>query len=426
MQKNQASLLKTRRFLPLFLVQFLGALNDNIFKNALVILITFRAASEAGIDAPILVTLAAGIFILPFFIFSATAGQLADCHEKSGLIRKIKFAEIGIMALGGVGFWAGNIYFLLFILFLNGVQSAFFGPLKYGILPDHLRENELIGGNALVEGSTFLAILLGTIFGSLLILRENGIAIISTIVMSVAIVGYVVSRYIPKASPAVRNLGVSFNVWAETRAIMAHAARRRDVFTAILGISWFWFLGATFLAQFPNYTKIVIGGNEQVVTLFLIAFGLGIGIGSLMCNQLLKGVISARYVPLSAVAMTIFIVDLYFAMQSPAVPPTQLMGAAEFLVSFDHVRVLVDFALIAIAGGVYIVPLYALVQERSDAGHRSRAIASLNVMNAAFMVASALITVGLFAAGFDVAQVFLAVGAGNLGIALFLRRLNKA
>lgn len=426
MQQNQAHLLKTRRFLPLFLVQFLGALNDNIFKNALVILITFRAASEADISAHILVTLAAGIFILPFFIFSATAGQLADSHEKAGLIAKIKFAEIGIMGLGAVGFWAGNIYFLIFILFLTGVQSAFFGPLKYGILPDHLRENELIAGNALVEGSTFLAILLGTILGSLLILREHGIEIISAIIMSVAILGYVASRYIPQAPSAAGNLGVSFNVWTGTRTIMAHAAGRQDVFTAILGISWFWFLGATFLAQFPNYTKIVIGGNEQVVTLFLIAFGLGIGIGSLMCNQMLKGVISARYVPLSAVAMTIFIVDLYFAMQSPAMPPAQLMGAAEFLTSFDHVRVLVDFALIAIAGGVYVVPLYALVQERSEAAHRSRAIASLNVMNSGFMVASAVITVGLFAAGFGVAQVFLAVGAGNLGVAFFLRRLNNA
>jgi acyl-[acyl-carrier-protein]-phospholipid O-acyltransferase/long-chain-fatty-acid--[acyl-carrier-protein] ligase len=423
--QNQTHLLKTRRFLPLFLAQFLGAFNDNMFKNALVILIIYREAAAGLRSGPILVAVAVGIFILPFFIFSATAGQLADRAEKSGLIQKIKLAEIFIMALGALGFWAGNIYFLMFVLFLTGTQAAFFGPLKYGILPDHLAGDELIAGNALIEGATFIAILAGTIAGGLLVLAAGGVALISGLVMLVSGLGYLASRYIPQTVQAAPGLKINPNIIAETGAMMVYAAKRPDVFTAILGIAWFWFVGATFLAQFSSYAKLVIGGNEQVVTLFLTAFSVGIAVGSLMCNRLLKGVVSARYVPWAALAMTIFILDLYFALQNPAAPPAVLMGAVTFLEDWSRLHVLADLTLIAIAGGIYIVPLYALVQERSPAAHRARTIASLNVMDAGFMVASSLVTILLFAGGFMVREVFLLVGLVNLGAAYYLRRIEK-
>ncbi len=419
-----AVLLSARRFLPLFLTQFLGAFNDNIFKNALVILITYRAATQVGIDGAMLVTLAAGIFILPFFLFSATAGQVADVYEKSRLIRIIKMAEIVIMALGSVAFWLGDITLLLGVLFLMGTQSAFFGPLKYAILPDHLPDNELIGGNGLIEAATFLAILLGTIGGGLLILTDGGVAIISAMIMSFAVLGYLSSRAIPPALPTSQHMVISYNILSATWAILRHSAGRKDIFMAIIGISWFWFVGAVFLAQFPNYTKQVIGGNEQIVALFLTCFAIGIAMGSLLCNRLLKGVISTRYVPYAALMMSLFIGDLYLATRGSAITGPATLGAWEFLQTWAHIRVVADFILIAIAGGVYIVPLYALVQEKSAAGHQARTIASLNVMNSLFMVASALITMVLFAAGLNVPHVFLAVGMANLFAAAYLFRLS--
>jgi acyl-[acyl-carrier-protein]-phospholipid O-acyltransferase/long-chain-fatty-acid--[acyl-carrier-protein] ligase len=421
--QDQVHLLWSRRFLPLFLVQFLGAFNDNLFKNALVILVTYRAAAQQGIPTSVLVTLGVGIFIFPYFIFSATAGQLADGREKSRLIQWVKFAEIPIMALGALGLWIGNVWFLLFVLFLTGTQAAFFGPLKYGILPDHLAEDELIAGNGLIESTTFIAILAGTMAGGLLVLAKGGIFLIGVFMLTVAVMGYVASRYIPPAPQAAPGLRVNPNIWAETRAMMSYAAERRDVFLAILGIAWFWFLGSTFLAQFPNYAKAVIGGNEQVVTLFLVAFSVGIAVGSLMCNRLLKGVVSARFVPWAALAMTVFMIDLYFAMGLPATPPATFMGAAEYMADFTRVRVLLDFALIAVAGGIYIVPLYAMVQERSLAAHRARTIASLNIIDSLFMVGSSVFAILLFALGLSVREVFLAVAIANLGAVLIWRKL---
>ncbi|MBY0430036.1 MAG: MFS transporter, partial [Rhodospirillales bacterium] len=271
-QPNQAPLLKSRRFLPLFVTQFLGAANDNVFKNALAILIIYRIGAGTSVNAQVLVTASAGLFILPFFLFSATAGQLADKYEKARLIRIIKFAEILLMSLGAVGFFTGNPWFLLAVLFLLGAQATFFGPLKYAILPDHLREDELVDGNAWIEGGTFLAILLGTITGGLLILTEWGIAAISALTVLLAALGWLSSLYILPAGPRAPHLRVGWNIFSETAAIMRQATQRRDVFLSILGISWFWLVGATFLSQFPAFAKDVLNANEHVVTLFLTVF----------------------------------------------------------------------------------------------------------------------------------------------------------
>lgn len=424
MTQNQFALFRTRRFLPLFITQFLGAFNDNVFKNAMVVLVTWRLAAGADLDAQVLVPLAAGIFILPFFLFSATAGQLADKYDKSRLIRYIKLAEIIIMIAGAAGLLLGNVAFLMVVLFLMGTQSTFFGPIKYGILPDQLGEHELMGGNALFAAGTFLAILVGTILGTEVVLGERGIAVVSVIVIAVAAVGWISSLYIPATTPALPDLGVSYNFITQTWQILRHAAGQRDVFLCILGISWFWFVGGTFLAQFPPFTKDVIGATERVLTILLTAFSVGIGIGSLVCNRLLKGEVHATFVPLGALGITVFTIDLYFATLHPLSPsPEELIGLGTFLSTFAGWRVVADLALIAICGGIYIVPLNAILQHRSEVEHRARNIASNNVMNALFMVVSAIGIVVMLELEFTIPQVFLTIAVLNAAVAVYITKL---
>ncbi len=424
MHPDQSHLLKTRRFLPLFLTQFLGAFNDNVFKNALVILITYSVAEKAGLNAQILVTLAAGIFILPFFLFSATAGQIADKYDKARLIRIIKAVEIGLMIAAGVGFYLQNVYFLLTVLFLMGTQSSFFGPLKYGILPDQLHEHELIGGNALIEAGTFVSILIGTILGGLLILAEGGITLVSGMVLAVAVLGWVSSLSIPSTKAADPDITVRYNLFTETYRIIGHIRENKVVFRSILGISWFWLFGASFLSQFPTYGKDVIGGNEQVVTLFLTVFSIGIGVGSLFCNKLLKGEIVATYVPLGVLGMTLFTVDLYFASGNGITAGGgELIGVSAFLAEFSSWRILFDLFGISVCGGIYIVPLYSLMQSRSEAEYRSRTIAGNNVMNALFMVVSALWITWMLAKDFkdfSVTEVFLTLAVVNGLVSIYV------
>ncbi|SDY56680.1 acyl-[ACP]--phospholipid O-acyltransferase [Nitrosomonas sp. Nm33] len=409
MHQNQWHLLTIRRFLPLFLTQFLGALNENVCKNALIILITYTTMDNAGFS-PHMVALAAGIFILPFFLFSATAGQLADKWDKAKLIRIIKLIEILLMSSAAAGFFLGNVVFMLGILFLTGAQSAFFGPLKYGILPDHLKDNELIGGNALIEAGTFLSLLLGTTLGSLLILAENGITIMAALIIITALAGWLFSLFIPSTLPASPQIKVGYNLLYETRALLQHIGQNTVVFRSILGISWFWLFGTAFLSQFPLFAKETMGGNEQVTALLLIFFSIGIGLGSLLCNKLLKSEIAALYTPLAILGMTIFTVDLFFASKSilPAAEG-ELIGAIAFLASFAHWRILLDLLAIAICGGIYVVPLYALVQRCSEASHRSRIIAGNNIMNALFIVASAMALSLMQASDFTVTEVFLTI-----------------
>jgi acyl-[acyl-carrier-protein]-phospholipid O-acyltransferase/long-chain-fatty-acid--[acyl-carrier-protein] ligase len=419
-QGNLLHLLKTRRLLPLFVAQFLGALNDNLFKNALVILIIFRAADTA--NGQMAVTLAAGLFILPFFLFSATAGQMADKYEKSRLIRIIKGAEIGVMTLAVAAFFSGSTAALLAVLFLMGTQSAFFGPLKYAILPDHLEEHELIGGNGLIEAATFMAILIGTIAGGLLILTLKGMLLVSTALIVLALAGWIVSLYIPKAGPAAPELKINRNFLAETRDIIRQAAAQKTVFLAILGISWVWLIGATFLSQFPAFAKDVLGGDEQVITLFLTVFAVGIAVGSLICNNLLKGEVSAKFVPIGALGVTLFTIDLYFASTAGA-PGAVLVGALAFLADFQHLRIVFDLFAIAIFAGLYIVPLYAIMQNAAEAKHRARTIAGNNILNALFMVCAALATLAMLGLGFTVPQVFLTLAILNFGVAVYICKL---
>ena len=398
-------------------------MNDNIIKQALIVMIIFSLLDSSDMDPGILVTVAAGIFILPFFLFSATAGQIADKFEKSASIQRIKFVEILIMATACFGFYLSNTWFLILVLFLMGTQSSFFGPLKYGILPNHLKERELIGGNALIETGTFLAILIGTIIGGLLIVIENGTAIISTILFLIALVGWAVSRSIPTAAAADPNLKINYNILQEIGRMMGRARQTRTVFLSIIGISWFWLVGATFLSQFPNYSKTLLGGNASVVTLFMFTFSLGIGIGSYGCTKLLKGVISAKYVPLSAFALTVFIIDLYFASVDLSAPGDALITASDFLNTPTNLRILFDLAAISICGGLYTVPLYAILQNDSDPRKRSRIIAANNLMNALFMVVGAIVATTMLALDWTIPEVFLSLAIANCFVGLYITRL---
>jgi acyl-[acyl-carrier-protein]-phospholipid O-acyltransferase/long-chain-fatty-acid--[acyl-carrier-protein] ligase len=423
MAQAQFHLLGKRRFLPLFVTQFCGALNDNVFKNALVILVTYRLAQAAGLNSQIMATAAAGLFILPFFLFSATAGRLADKLEKKWLIVAIKTAEIAIMALAAWGFAAGSITLLFAVLFLMGVHSTFFGPLKYGILPAHLRPEELLGGNALIEAGTFLAILIGTIAGGLLILAEGGIAATIAAILAVAFAGLLASLFIPPAGAAAPELSLHLNILADTAEMLREARRSRTLWLAMLGISWFWLVGATFLSQFPALAKDVIGADEHVVTLFLAAFTIGIALGSLLCNRLLKGEVSARFVPLGALGISLFTIDLFAA--SARLPPegAALLGVGDFLGTLAGWRITADLTLVALCGGVFIVPLYTLLQARSEERERSRVIAANNILNALFMVVAAVATVALLAAHVGVPQVFLIVAIVNFAVAIWICRL---
>ena len=420
MSENQYHLFQTPRFLPLLVTQFLGALNDNLFKNALVFLIIFRAADAAGDDGQVLVTVAAGAFIMPYFLFSATAGQLADKFEKSRLIRLIKLAEILIMGLAVGGFLWGNPFVMLAVLFLMGTQSTFFGPLKYAILPDHLHEDELIGGNALIEACTFLAILIGTVVGGVIILTENGRTLVSACIVALAACGWLWSLFIPRAEPPAPDLKLNPNVLAETWNIIRAATSRRDIRLTILGISWFWLVDATFLTQFPGLAKNVIGANEHVLILFLTTFAIGIGLGSLLCNKLLDGEITAKFVTFGALGMTLVTLDLFFATSGLAPTPEELQGIAAFLSQPTAWRILADLTAISVCGGIFIVPLYAILQWRSEAAQRSRMVAANNIVNALFMVVGAVGATLMLLAEMSVPDIFLVVSLVNGVVAIYV------
>lgn len=417
-------LLRSRRFLPLFITQFLGAFNDNFFKNALVILIAYRLAAESGVNGQIMVTLAAALFMLPYLLFSATAGQLADKYDRSQLARITKLWEIAIVTIAAIGFYISNMYFLLFVLFCLGVQATFFGPVKFALLPQHLKEDELVAGNAYLNAGSFLAILIGTIAGGLLILREDGNHLIAFGMIAVAVGGYLASRFIPYAPPAMPGLDISWNLPKVTWNMVKHDRQNKRVFRCILGISWFWLVGATFLSQFPTYAHDVIGADETVVTLFLTMFSVGIGIGSFLCNLLLKGQIKSTYVPYAALGLSAFTVDVFFASNHVVAGQAgSLLHVWEFLSHAANWRVTLDFLMISICAGLYIVPLYAIMQHDSDPQSRARTIASNNIINALFMVGAGVATMAMFASHFTVPQVFLTMGVLNAGVAAYIMRL---
>jgi len=416
---SQFNLLRSNRFLPLFATQFLGALNDNIYKNALVIFIAFTIADQTEIESSILVIIAGGLFILPYFLLSATAGQLADRYEKSVLIRRIKMMEILIMGLAVVGFVTQSLMILMTVLFFMGVQSTFFGPLKYGILPQHLQLHELTGGNGLVQMGTYIAILGGTIIGGALIALDNyGIVIVSTIILGVAFGGWISSRYIPVADAADESLTIDWNFVSQTFHILRYVISEKGIFIAIIAISWFWFIGATYLSLVPTYTRDILMGNELVTTALLTAFSIGIGSGSLMCEKLSSGKIEPGLVPIGALGLTVFAIDLFF-IGTPAVIDLSGQAGMEltaFLGEPIHWRVLLDLTLIGFFGGIYIVPLYAMVQHRASMHVRARVIAATNILNALFMVVSAIIVIALIKLSFSIPEIYLLVGILNMMI----------
>ncbi len=420
--KSQFELFRSRNFMPLFMTQFLGAFNDNFFKSALVILITYRLAEQAGVDARILVTVAAGIFILPFFLCSSLAGQIADKYDRAWVARWTKIAEIACMSGAALGFYLESISVLLIILFLMGAQSAFFSPVKYSILPQHLEKDELIGANALIEMGTFLSILTGTIFGGLFILGSGGLHLVSFLVVGIAVAGYWTSRYIPSTRPIDPALRFRFNALTETAAIVRDVMPQRDIFLSVIGIAWFWLVGATFLSQFPTYAKEVIGANEQVATLFLAIFSVGIGAGSLACNGLLKGEISGRYVPWAAFGMSVASVLLYFAsLRSSLSMWAEPIGIWRFLLSFQNLAVLACLFAISFFGGLYIVPLYAIIQSRSEESRLARVTACLNIMDSLFMVLSSVGTTVLLWFGMEIPEIFLVTAVLTVIAAVIIR-----
>jgi 1-acyl-sn-glycerol-3-phosphate acyltransferase len=418
---SQFDLLRTRRFAPFFATQALGAFNDNAFRQAMVVLVAFHLGlgdHEVGFYS----NLAPALFILPFFLFSASAGQLAEKFEKTRLIRFVKLFEIAAMALAAWAFHAKSVPLLLFVLVLMGLHSTLFGPIKYSILPQALRPEELVGGNGLVEMGTSLAILIGMIAGgSLMALEGVGPTAASCLVLAVALAGYLASRAIPPAPATAPGLAFNWNPFTETARALGFVARNRTVFNSVLGISWFWFFGGVFTAQLPNYTKLFLGGTESVAILVLALFSIGVGAGSLLCERLSGRKVEIGLVPFGSIGLTLFGVDLYFARPEPAA--VHGLGALAFLAAPGSWRIALDMVLLGVFAGFYIVPLFALVQSRAERSELSRIIAGNNVLNALFMVLAAALGIGLSALGLSIPQIFLATALLNALVAIYIYTL---
>ena len=424
-ESNQFSLLGQRRFAPFFATQFLGALNDNIFRNGLVILITFQGVLVAGMDHNQLANVAAGLFILPFFLFSATAGQLADKYEKSMLIRRVKTLEIVLMVLAGIALISESYSLLLLVLFLMGCQSTMFGPVKYAYLPQQLADHELVGGNALVESGTYIAIILGLILGGITVGDEvayivgvNKQTVLGICLIVVAVIGYLTSRQVPQTRAVDPELKINWNAWTETWRIVQFAREERSVFLSILGISWFWFFGSAMTIQIPAYTLDILHGNETVTTFLLAAFAVGVGIGSLLCERMSGHRIELGLVPFGSIGLSLFTIDLYFAQPVANTLPSE--SIAEFISSPEGFRVWIDLALIGAFGGFYSVPLYALIQKRSARQHLSRIIAANNIINSLLMVSAAVMSMVLLKSGFSIPELFLVISVLNALVAVYI------
>lgn len=418
-EHSQFALLKTRRFLPFFLTQFCGALNDNLYKNALLVILVSGALAGAGSDANVLVNIAAALFVLPFFLFSAIAGQLADKYEKSFYIRCVKIAEILIMLIGALALWLHQLWLLFTVLFAMGVHSTFFGPVKYALIPQHLRADELVGGNAQVEMGTFVAILVGTIAGSLLGGLAQPVLPVSMAIVGVALLGWLCSQQIPLAEPSAPDLRIDWNPLRETWALVKMTSEKRTVLLSVLGISWFWLIGAGYLTQVPNFATTVLRGGPSLIALLLCAFTIGIAAGSLLCERMSGHKVEIGLVPFGSIGLSLFGIDLFFAAQTYSGEVG--VGALAFFGQRGAIRVLCDLMLIGVFGGFYIVPLYAVVQARSAPAQRARVIACNNILNALFMVISSLIGIlFLGAAGGSIAGLYLLFALMNIAVALFI------
>ena len=430
---SQFNLLTTRRFLPMFLTQFFGALNDNVFKQSLLLVFTYQLISSSTYNTSTLNNLAALLFVLPYFLFSATAGQIADRYEKANLTRWLKGAEIVIMSLATIGFLTKQLWLLLLALFLMGTHSTFFGPIKYAILPQILTEKELMSGNALFQTGTSLAILFGMILGGVVMAQSDGNLIwISLTVISIAIAGFISARFLLQQPINAPTLKINWNFLSTSVSTLKYSYQIPPVFFAIIGISWFWFYGATYLTQIPQLTQQLLHGNETVVSLLLTLFSIGVGVGSLLCRRLSGAAVTLKLVPFGAIGLSIFAIDLFFAIQGlpkldSAAVSTQLLGIGDIFAQSAYWRVMFDIVMLGLSGGFYIVPLYAYLQEKSPETHRARIIASNNILNALFMVVSAVISIVVLSIlKLSLASLFLFTALLNAVVCFFvLKKLRQ-
>lgn len=419
---SQFALFRTRRFLPLFIAQAIGAFNDNAFRGSLAILFIYAAAQEGLSNPEGTNSLAAALLVLPFFLFSALAGQLADKFDKTIMARWIKFVEIGLAALAAYSLFAGNVPLQLLAIFLAGTQSAFFGPIKYSILPQHLAKEELLGGNGMVEMGTFLAVLAGTIFGSLFILGGSGPHLVSFVMVALAVIAYAATYFMPAAPSAQPDMKINFNLVAETWDVIKQAAEKRDVLLAILGISWFWFLGVVVLTQLVPFAHNDLHADERAATTIMAVFSVATGLGSAFCNRLLGGRITLRFVPLAALLMSLFLFDLYEAASNfgAGVPAGEIATPALLFTSFAGLHLLFDLFMVAFCSGLFVVPLFAFMQSRTPFYRRARVVGANNILNAVYMVAATLLCALLLKMGFSVKGLYALCGLANLVVVGYL------
>jgi MFS family permease len=419
---SQFQLMNEQRFRPFFYTQFLGAFNDNVFKTTLVTLVAFHTASLTTMDGGMLATLLPGLFMLPYFLFSATAGQLADKYERSKIIRLVKVFEIGIMIFASLGFFLHNIWLLAMALFMMGMHSTVFGPVKFAYLPQHLNSQELMGGNGMVEMGSFVAILLGQILGAWLAMQNQHELLSSITILCIAALGYFSSRGIPHSPAPAHALKINWNPITETFNNLKFSWSHQDLWLAIIAISWFWFFGATIVAQLPNLAKLVLHGDESVFILLLAMFSIGVGIGSLLCEKLAKGDSGLGLVVFGAIGLSLFGADMYWSASSinAHMTGTTVYNFMSFVKeNLSHSRLLLDIVLLGMFGGFYIVPLYTLIQTRCEKSHQSRVIAGNNILNALFMVASALLSVTFLKYG-NIPQLFFAIALINIIVMIYL------